>query len=120
MAANLTDFGENALMDGTAHPATLWVKLHAGDPGETGTANPATHTTRASFTRTPASGGAAANVADIAFASLAATQSITHISLWDAASGGNAWWHGPLASPVTGNAGQTLTIPAGDLDLTIT
>ena len=37
-----TTYGANAILDGTPVPATLYAKLHVGDPGVNATANPAT------------------------------------------------------------------------------
>ena len=52
--ANWSTYGANAILDGTAMPATLYAKLHIGNPGAAGTSNPAAETSRKSFTRVAA------------------------------------------------------------------
>jgi hypothetical protein len=111
----------NLVFNGTAYggQSTVYVKLHVGDPGEAGTANPASETTRAAATFGTASGGAISNDAPIQWTNLAASETITHISLWDASTGGNCLWAGPLTASKAVNAGDNLTIPTGDLDVTL-
>ena len=117
--ANLSTYGANAILDGTAMPATLYAKLHIGNPGAAGTSNPAGETVRKSFTRGAAASGATTNAADLDWASVGATEDYSHVTIWDASSGGNCWWVGVLsASTVT--LGDDFTIPAGDLDLSFT
>ena len=92
--ANLSNYAENAILDGTAMPATLYAQMHTGDPGEDGTSNVSTHTTRVSTTRTAASGGACTAAADVSFTNIQVTpasETITHVTLWSASSNGNCW-----------------------------
>jgi hypothetical protein len=117
VAQNLTDFGENALMDGTAMPTTLYVKWHIGDPGETGANNAAANTTRQSFTRTASSGGSASNAADILWTSVPNAETYSHVTIHDHVSAGNAWWYGPVTVAKAVAVGDDARIPAGDLDL---
>ena len=119
MAQNLTNYGENAVLNGTTMPATLYAKMHIGAPGEDATNNAAAHTTRVSFTRSTATTGSAANAGDIVFSSLAATETFSHISIWDASSGGNPWWQGALTASVSVNSGGTFTISTGSLTLAL-
>lgn len=122
----LSNYAENEIADwiaGNGAPGTVtsvFVKLHVGDPGEDGTGNPATHTTRVEASFGAASGGAVSNDADIEFDSLSAQETITHVSLWDASTGGNCLAYGALGTPQDVNVGGLLRIPAGDLDITIT
>lgn len=121
---SLSNYLENALLNhvrgGTAftQPSGLYVKLHVGDPGEDCTANPATETTRQQATFGAASGGVISNTGAISWTNVAGTEDYTHASLWDAATAGN-----PLVSgTVTANAvtaGDTFTLPIGDLDFTL-
>lgn len=121
MAGNLTTYGANAILDGTAMPATLYVKLHLGNPGVNAIANAATETTRQSFTRDAASGGATQNAAQIQWLNYPASETITHISLWDAASSGNPWWVAARAGGgIAVTAAQTVSIDDTDLDLAFT
>lgn len=118
MTGHLTTYGADAILAGTAMPTTLWVQFHNGDPGVDGDANIATEATRKSTDLgTPADGIVRTDtVAE--WLNAAATETISHITLWDAETGGNPWWvierdGGPLG--VT--AGETVTIDAGGIDL---
>ena len=99
--------------------AQVWVKLHVGDPGASGTANAATETTRKSVSFGAASGGAISNDAAITWTDIAGSGDATHFSLWDAASAGNYLGSGTITANAY-SAGDTVTIPAGDLDITMT
>jgi hypothetical protein len=112
----------DALLRSTAwsEPAAVYGKLHTGDPGAAGTSNAATHTTRVQFDFGAASGGAATNSGDETFSSLAASETISHLSFWDASSGGNFLFSVALASSKAVDAGGSLTIPAGELDVSLT
>lgn len=116
--ALFSTYGANAVLNGTAMPATLYVKLHTGNPGAAGTANAATETTRKSFTRSTATTGTNSNSAALTWTSIAGSEDATHFTAWDASSAGNCW----IVGTVTANAyaaGDTFEIPAGDLDLTL-
>lgn len=114
--ASLALPGANALLDGTALPATLYAQLHLGDPGQNGTANLATVTTRKSFTRTAASGGASENAGLIEWANYSTAETITHVSVWSLAAGGVCWFIGNPAD-ITPAIGDNVQIGAGALDL---
>jgi len=106
-----------ALGQGTpAPPATLWIQLHIGDPGPTGVDNPAGNTERQQATfgaitspgATASTGGGDAEAltdADIVWEGLAATETYSHISLWDDQAAGNSWYKGDLVAPVAVVAG---------------
>lgn len=118
MAGYLTTYGANAILDGTAMPATLYIKLHIGNPGVNAANNAAAETTRQAMTRDAASAGATQNAAVIQWFNAAATEVITHISLWDDVSAGNPWWVIPrTGGGLSVNATDTITIDDSDLDL---
>lgn len=101
--------------------AGVFVQLHLGDPGAAGTANPAAETDRVQATfGAAASGRAISNTAVIEWLAVAATETYTHVSLWDAAAAGNFLGRDDLSSAAAVTAGDTFRIPIGDLDLTIT
>lgn len=101
--------------------AAVYVQLHTGDPGSAGTSNIASETTRKQVTfGSAASGGAISNTADIAWTSVAATETYAYISLWTAASSGTYLGSAALTQSKAVNSGDNFTIPTGDLDLTIT
>lgn len=101
--------------------AAFYVKLHTGDPGAAGTSNAATETTRQAVTfGSGAASGAISNTAQVQWTSLAATETISHVSFWTASTAGTFLGSDDLATPQNVNAGGTFTIAIGDLDLTIT
>jgi hypothetical protein len=121
MAVGLAPATANAILTAMDNGATfsitaLWVKLHIGDPGAAGTANPAVETTRkqASF-GTPA-GGVMATDAAMSWVSVAGTEDYTHYSLWSASTAGT--FHG--SGLVTANAvtaGDNFDLPSGQVTL---
>ena len=93
-------------------PASFFVQLHIGDPGPLATANPAAETLRVEYVPDAIddTGGATGeadvvNTGDINWTGLAATETISHVSIWDALTGGNPWYKGPLVAPVPVVAG---------------
>jgi len=119
MAGMFTTFGANAVLNGTAVPGTLHVKLHTGNPGASAASNAATETTRKSFTRSTSTTGTNSNAAALTWTNVAANETYSHFSAWDNATTGDPWIVGTVtASAVT--AGDTFEIAIGDLDLTLT
>lgn len=122
--ANLSDYAENKVLDhmlGTTawtHPTQAYVKLHIGAPGETGTGNPAAEATRKAVDFSAASGGATSNSGAVTWTNVAATETITHITLWDASTGGNCLMWMALTSSVALTAGDDFSFPIGDIDVT--
>lgn len=117
----IANYLENVLLDlvfnGTAYSgqATVYVKLHIGDPGEACTSNAAGETTRKAATVGAASGGTVTSDADITWTNVSTSETYSHISIWDAATNGNALWYGALTASKTVTAGDTFTIPSGSL-----
>lgn len=121
IANYLEDVLLNLVFNGTAYSgqATVYAKLHIGDPGEAGTANAASHTTRATVSLGTASGGSISNDVAVSFTSLAANETVSHLSLWDASTAGNCLWTGALTAAVAVTTGSTLTIAIGALTVTL-
>lgn len=120
----ISDYLENKILDkifrNTDFSVTAaYISLHTADPGETGI----NEVTGGSYARQSASfnvaaSGATANSGVVDFISMPAV-TVTHIGLWDAATGGNFLWGGALAASKTTNSGDTFRIPAGDIDISI-
>lgn len=96
-------------------PATvsaLYGKLHIGDPGAAGTANPSAVTTRILITMSAASGGSMSLNTVGGSWTMTATETINGLSLWDTVgpAGGTFLLSGALASPKNVVAGDTLTL----------
>jgi hypothetical protein len=118
---SISNYAENKLLDtigGTSFSVTTaYLQLHLGDPGEDCTANAATETTRKSVSFSAASSGSMASSATVEWTNVAATETVSHWSLWDAASAGNALWSGALASSAALTAGDTFQITSLTLTL---
>jgi hypothetical protein len=89
-------------------PAATYIKLHTGDPGSAGTANASAVTTRQSATFSAASSGALALSNSPSF-SMTTTETITHISVWDASTAGNFLWSAALTTSKSVVNTDTLT-----------
>ena len=117
----ISNYLENKLLDtlsATAYAASAaYLKLHLGDPGETATGSPAVETTRKVVTFGAASSGAKVSSGTVSWTLVAATETYTHWSLWDAVTGGNALWYGALSSSAAVTAGDTFEITALTLTL---
>jgi hypothetical protein len=88
--------------------ANVYVKLHTGDPGSDGTSNASTVTTRNEVTWNAASSGSMTLDA-LSDYSMTASETISHVSLWDASTAGNFLESIALDSGVPVINGSTLT-----------
>lgn len=93
-------------------PAAVYAKLHTGDPGEAGTSNAATETTRQAVEFGAASSGVISLSNSPSWTNVAATETYSHISLWDNISAGNCLGAGALTSSVSVTAGDTFNLTA--------
>jgi len=127
MADNLTDTAENLILDwilGVGSPTrpttSLKLALYTSAPSDSATG---TEVTGGSYARqniafSAASGGATANTADVNFTNMPAA-TVTHVAIWDSAGTPVRLWHGALTASKVTNSGDTFTVLAGELDLTI-
>lgn len=95
------------------------LKLHTGDPGEDGTNNAAGETTRKSVSVGADAAGTVTSDADMTWTNVASTETYSHVSAWDASSGGNCLWTGALTASKAVTAGDTFTIPSGSFAASI-
>lgn len=109
----------DALLDGGTMPSansTSYIQLHTGDPGSDGTSNVASNSTRKEVDWAAASGGSIASQADIEWGTgETATETISHFSIWDAATTGTFLLSGDVDPDDSVTAGNTYTIASGDL-----
>lgn len=98
-------------------PSGTYVKLHVGDPGSAGTANAGAVTTRSQATFSAASAGAIALTGTNPSWSMTTTETISHISVWDASSAGNFLWSASLSASKSVANGDTLTLTSCGLSL---
>lgn len=104
-----------------AGPTTHFIKLHVGDPGVNGTANPAANTTRHAVTWGTDSNGVSANTNVITWTTgeVTTSEDYSHFSDWSTVgpSGGTFIGSGIMtAAPVT--AGFSFSIAIGGLTFT--
>jgi hypothetical protein len=100
---------------------TLFVQLHTGDPGASGTANVSSVTTRPALNFGAASAGSQSAIATLpSWASWAGTNGevVTHISVWGASSGGTFYYSAALTASKTVNTGDTLNLSSLTVALT--
>jgi hypothetical protein len=126
MAGNLTNYLENKLLDhflGTTSytmPSPVYVALFSVAPSDAGGG---TEVTGGSYARqtaafSAASSGATSNSGNIDFTGMPATTTVA-IALFDNSTGGNMLVYGTLTTNKTTDAGDTLRIATGDLDISI-
>lgn len=112
----LEDKINDAVCNNTALQVALpYIKLHTGDPGEAGTSNAATETTRKSVSFGASASGTCTSDADITWTNVAGTETYSYVSLWDASSAGNCLGSGALTSSKAVVAGDTFVIASGSL-----
>lgn len=97
--------------------AATYVKLHIGDPGAAGASNAAAVTTRSQATFSAASSGAIALSNTPTFA-MTTTETISHISVWDASSAGNFLWSAALSASKAVVNGDTLNMTTLGVNIT--
>jgi hypothetical protein len=126
MAGNLTNYLENKLIDhflGTTSytmPADVYVALFTVAPSDAGGG---TEVTGGSYARkiatfSAASSGATSNDSNIDFTGMPAATTVA-IGIFDALTTGNMLLYGTLTTNKTTDAGDTLRIATGDLDISI-
>jgi len=98
-------------------PAATYIKLHTADPGAAGATSPSAVTTRQLATFAAAASGAIALNNSPAFA-MTATETISHISVWDAAAAGNLLWTAALTTPKSVVNTDTITFTTLGVSLT--
>jgi hypothetical protein len=126
MAGNISDYLENKLLDhflGTTSytmPSTIYVGLYTVAPNDAGGGTEVVGGSyaRKTATFTSASGGASSNTSNIDFTNMPAC-TVVAIGVHDALTSGNLLVWGTLASNKALDAGDTLRISTGDLDISI-
>jgi len=98
-------------------PAATYIKLHTADPGAAGTTSPSAVTTRSLATFSAASAGAIALSNSPSF-SMTTTETISHISVWDASTAGNFLWSAALTTSKSVVNTDTLTFTTLGVSLT--
>lgn len=122
MASGIAQSILNALCRNQAwtQPAAFYIKLHTADPGAAGaTAAFGDATRKAATFSAAAADGTITTSADINWTNVSAAGTVSHVSFWDASSGGVFLGSDDLATPRTLAIGDNFTILAGDVDLSL-
>lgn len=111
MTVGLASAVANGFLDNFRNNAvsarTVYLKLHIGDP-TTGASAPSAVTTRNQVTWNAASGGSM-TLSSVGSFSMTSSETISHISLWDASTAGNFLQSAALTSSVPVINGSTLS-----------
>lgn len=136
MAGNLTNYAEKAILEhsvgkATWLPLTAYIALFSAAPSDTTTG---TEISGVGYQRmiTSASTWGEANTSAVGASTISNVVLIqfpiagsggwnaaTHVGIFDAASGGNLLWHGPLTQSYTISQGERFQFPIGALTLSI-
>jgi hypothetical protein len=122
LAAGIAQSILNALCRNVAwtQPAAFYIKLHTGDPGAAGANNAFGDATRKQATFSAAvADGTITTSADINWTNVSAAGTVSHVSFWDASTGGTFLGSDDLATPRALAIGDNFTILAGDVDLSL-
>jgi hypothetical protein len=87
----------------------VFVKLHTADPGAAGAGTASANTTRNAATFGTITAGSMP-ISSLAAWTMTTSETISHISLWDASTAGNFLQSAALTTPVPVINGSTLTI----------
>lgn len=128
---SLSNYAENLALNflfntsAATRPTAWYVQLHMTDPTDTGTGGTQPTITAGDYDRktlgatglTTSTAGTNNNPAAVSWTAdaAAATYTFTHISIWDAVTGGNCLAVGALAAPETVVASGVLTFPIGKI-----
>ncbi len=124
---SFTNFLETEILDhvfaGSAYtaPSTHYLALYTAAPGETGGG---TELSGSSYVRQSVSfsttGDTTSNDASIEYPTASGLWgTITHVGVFDAATGGNLMAYAALAIAKSIDSGDVIRIPVGDLDITL-
>lgn len=91
-------------------PANVFLKLHTGDPGSAGTSNASAETTRKQMTFAAPSAGSSAASAVSWTSWSAGSETISHVSIWDASTSGNFLQSGALSASKSVTNGDTINV----------
>lgn len=110
------------MLAGTAFsaPTNTYVKLHTGDPGSAGTSNASAETTRKVLTWSAASAGSKAITTTLPTWTpwAAGSETISHVSVWDASTSGNFLYSFALTASKAVSNGDTFNITSHSIAFT--
>jgi len=118
---NVADKWMNSIRGTSAAVTTnVFVKLHIGDPGSAGAGNAAVgSTTRPAITWAASSGGAIAmNGTAPSWTNGGTSETLSHISFWDASTAGNFLGSAALSASQAWASGNTFTLTSQGWSIT--
>jgi hypothetical protein len=119
--ANLANKWLNTLSNTSfAAGTTTYAALHTGDPGDDGTSNASAETDRKAITWSAASNGSKAITTTLpSWTSWdAGSETITHVSVWDASTEGNFLYSFALTASKSITNGDSITLSSHTVSLT--
>jgi hypothetical protein len=124
--ANVANIGDATGLRGSSSAGSFYIALFTADPGEAGsTSNEATYTgyARVAVARNSSnwtvSGNNASNTNAITFAECTGgSNTVTHVAIMTALTGGDMIFYGALTSALAISSGVTAEFAAGVLDIT--
>jgi hypothetical protein len=113
----MTNYLGNLILNNYLIPTGQWLALHLSDPGTSGSS--ATEMIGGGYARNQVAWSApsnrtTANTNAFKYLNLPAA-TITHLGIWDAATGGNLLYSIALPTPVVVTVGQYFTLPVHDI-----
>ena len=123
MAVGISTFLANKLLDHALRnttytpPTTIYAKMHTGDPGANGTSNASAQTTRVATTFAAAASGSIAINNNPEF-TLNASETISHVSFWDASTAGNFLYSVAASVSKAGVSGDIIRIVTNTVGFT--
>ncbi|WP_078345130.1 phage tail fiber protein [Mycobacteroides chelonae] len=97
-------------------PATVYAKMHTGDPGAAGTANASSVATRYACAFAAAAAGSISQ-SNTPEHTLGATENIAGVSFWDHPTTGNFLWSSQATVSKSGASGDIIRINSDTLNL---
>lgn len=97
-------------------PATVYAKMHTGDPGAAGTANASSVATRYACAFAAAAAGSISQ-SNTPEHTLGATENIAGVSFWDHPTAGNFLWSSQATVSKSGASGDIIRINTDTLTL---
>lgn len=121
MADAKSNWAENAVLDwllggsNPTRPTTRYVTVFTAAPTDVG-GGTELGVTRQAATFSAAASGTTSNTNTVTFASVPAGV-VTHFGVFDASTSGNLLYYGALTTPRTAQAGDSIVLPIGELDI---
>lgn len=126
--AAMSDYLERSLLDHTlgtsafTHPSTVFLSLHTTSPADDASGAEVSGGSYArqavTFTAASGTGGSTSNSSAEEFTNMPAV-TVSHIGIWDSLSTGNLLYHGALSASKTVASGDTISVAAAALTVTL-